>query len=426
MMTASSNLFPKGFKIKNEPLNILFVADVSIRHVPGGAERVLREQAVRLARMGHAVHVLTRRLASHTSDYEIIDGVREWRYAVDPANSAAILLSSVVNCRKLFAKMVHEVSFGLINFHQPFSAFAVNLSRESEKIPKVYTCHSFSFEEYQTREVQKKRGLRAPVTRLNSRLRKWIEKYSLDKSGKVIVLSRFTFDKLVDTHHIPARKIVIIPGAADVQKFCPAADRAEIHRQLNIPADAFLLFTARNLVARMGLDNLLRAMVLVRPTIKNCYLVISGSGELKEQLRSLIQDLHLTDCVRLTGFLPDEDVLKYYQSADFFVLPTVSLEGFGLVTIEAMACGTPALGTPIGGTKEILDRFDPSFLFKDTSPEAIAELIIEKYNYYQPRPDEYRQLREKCRTFVVDHFSWDINLKTIEREFRQCAASAEN
>jgi glycosyltransferase involved in cell wall biosynthesis len=150
------------------------------------------------------------------------------------------------------------------------------------------------------------------------------------------------------------------------------------------------------------------------------------SNELKEQLRSLIQDLHLTDCVRLTGFLPDEDVLKYYQSADFFVLPTVSLEGFGLVTIEAMACGTPALGTPIGGTKEILDRFDPSFLFKDTSPEAIAELIIEKYNYYQPRPDEYRPLREKCRRFVVDHFSWEINLEVIEREFRQCAASAEN
>lgn len=407
-------------------MNILFVADVSICHVLGGAERVLKEQAIRLAQMGHEVHVLTRRLTSHTSDYEVMGGVREWRYAINPSNSLTLLFSSTVNCQKLFKKIVKDISFDLINFHQPFSAFAVNLSKEAKKIPKVYTCHSFSFEEYQTREIQKKRGPRAPVTWFNSRLRKFIERFSLNKSARIIVLSRFTYDKLVKTHRIPGRKIIIIPGAADIQKFQPAGDRGEIRKQCNIPPNAFLLFTVRNLVARMGLENLLRAMVLIQPKIKNCYLVIGGSGELKEKLLSLIQELHLTDSLRLTGFLPDEDALKYYQTADFFVLPTIALEGFGLVTVEAMACGTPALGTPVGGTKEILDNFDPSFLFKDTSPQAMAELIVEKYDYYHQKPEEYRQLRDKCRRFAAENFSWEINLKTIEREFRQCAASAEN
>jgi len=62
--------------------------------------------------------------------------------------------------------------------------------------------------------------------------------------------------------------------------------------------------------------------------------------------------------------------------ADLFVLPTLELEGFGLVTIEALASGVPVLGTPVGGTVEILEKLNPNLLFKDTSSESIARLIV--------------------------------------------------
>ncbi len=84
-----------------------------------------------------------------------------------------------------------------------------------------------------------------------------------------------------------------------------------------------------------------------------------------------------------------------------------------------MACSAPVLGTPVGGTKEILGKFNSTFLFKDTSPESIAGLILDKYNYYKNKPDEYKQLSQECRSFVEKNYSWERNISEIETLFAQ-------
>jgi glycosyltransferase involved in cell wall biosynthesis len=129
--------------------------------------------------------------------------------------------------------------------------------------------------------------------------------------------------------------------------------------------------------------------------------------------------LNLKDFVKLQGFIPSDELPHYNQAADFFILPTRYLEGFGLVTLEAMACGTPVLGTPVGGTKEILDKFNPAFLFKDTSPESISGLILEKYNYYKKEPEEYKEISRQCRVFAEKNYSWERNISEIEALFAQ-------
>ncbi|MDF1593531.1 MAG: hypothetical protein P1P89_18645 [Desulfobacterales bacterium] len=83
-------------------MNILFVADVSIANVIGGAERVLYEQSVRLIHRGYGVHVMTRRLPSHADSEAFAEGVREWRYEVNPANPFSFLISTWQNSKKLF------------------------------------------------------------------------------------------------------------------------------------------------------------------------------------------------------------------------------------------------------------------------------------------------------------------------------------
>ncbi len=399
-------------------MNILFAADVSIKKVIGGAERVLYEQTSRLSKKGHEIHIITRRLPIHASPYENIKNVHEWRYDINERNSLTFIVSTVLNCQKLYRRISQQTSFDLINLHQPFSAFAINLLRNAKKIEKVYTCLSFAFEEYRIRSP--KRGLlNSPIFYFNIFFRRITEKFSLSKCKKVIVLSKFTQDKLINKHSIPKEKICIIPGGVDLDHFRPSLNKINMRKKLHIPADKFVLLTIRNLVSRMGLENLVKTMALLKNRINNIYLIIGGEGILKKKLQELIKEFNLESSVNLCGFVPEDHLPLYYQMADFFILPTVALEGFGLITVEAMACSAPVLGTPVGGTKEILGKFNSTFLFKDTSPESIAGLILDKYNYYKNKPDEYKQLSQKCREFVEKNYSWERNISEIEALFAQ-------
>jgi len=120
-------------------------------------------------------------------------------------------------------------------------------------------------------------------------------------------------------------------------------------------------------VPRMGLDNLILAIEQVIKTAPDIYLVVGGEGPLKDDLISMVKKLGVEKHIEFKGFISEDNLPEYYQMTDLFVLPTRELEGFGLVTLEALACGVPVLGTPVGGTKEIIGRFDPDFLFKDTA-----------------------------------------------------------
>ena len=127
----------------------------------------------------------------------------------------------------------------------------------------------------------------------------------------------------------------------------------------------------------------------------------------------MVKALDLNQVVSLTGFIPSDSLASYYAAADFFILPTRYLEGFGLVTPESMACGTPVLGTPVGGTKEILSGFNSEFLFEDTSPEAIADGMQHAVTEYYDDKNKYELLRQRCREYVEERYSWDRHVEQL-------------
>ena len=148
-------------------------------------------------------------------------------------------------------------------------------------------------------------------------------------------------------------------------------------------------------------------------------LCIGGAGPLEPQLGALVEQLSLQRHVRLLGFIPPERLADWYRAADFFVLPSEFLEGFGLATIEAMACGTPALGTPVGGTAEILAGLDSGLLFEGTAPEHIADGIIE---HLSERRDS---LRDDVARYVREKYSWEIVSRRIEAVLLEALATRE-
>ena len=357
-------------------MNILFVSDVSIAEVIGGAERVLFEQSTRLQKRGHDVHILTRNLPEHESDHQVIQDVNEWRYDVDQSNGFSYIKSTLLNCKKLFNILQNQHPFDCINFHQPFSALGVIQSPFSKNARKFYTCHSLSFEEFQSRNPQPRSLIGRISYLLNIEARKFIERRALNRSDRIVVLSRFTEEKLRRIYGIPDEKIRIIPGGVDLERFYPTVDRTKVRQLLNVSQEKMILFTVRNLVSRMGLENLIYAVKDVVKTVPDVYLVLGGDGPLKNDLISLTQKLEIENHVKFAGFIPEAELPDYYRMTDIFILPTLELEGFGLITLEALASGVPVLGTPVGGTVEILNRLDSQYLFSDTSSEAMAELII--------------------------------------------------
>ena len=150
-------------------------------------------------------------------------------------------------------------------------------------------------------------------------------------------------------------------------------------------------------------------------------LLIGGAGSLRGALEAQSQALGLGDHVRFLGFVPDADLPRYYQAADLFVLPTRELEGFGLVTVEALACGTPVLGTPVGATPEILRTLCPSLVFRGTTPEVMAEDLERFLEDQQRDPDAYARLRAACREHVERHYAWERATDELDGTLRHLA-----
>lgn len=398
-------------------MNLLFVADVSINKVIGGAERVLYEQTTGLARHGHNVFVMTRKLPYHEKDNEFIDGVNEWRYSFSKKNPIRFFCSTWINSKRLFETLQKKIHFDCINLHQPFSALGVLYSNLSSRIPKIYTCHSLSFEEFLSRNGNSNSFSIRVTNIIQSCGHRKVEKSILKKSNEIVVLSKFTKDKVIDIHQIPEEKIRIIPGGVNLNKFSTVVDKSEIRKRLNIPSNKIILFTVRNLVQRMGLENLIVAFNDLIQQNAEVHLVIGGEGKLKAGLIALARSFGIEAHIDFTGFIPEEQLTSYYQMADLFVLPTKELEGFGLVTLEALASGLPVLGTPVGGTKEILGGLGDDFIFENTDPQSMSKKILEKYRIMKENAKMWQEIRKRCRKFVEHKYSWEKNIDALESLF---------
>lgn len=238
----------------------------------------------------------------------------------------------------------------------------------------------------------------------------WVEQQVYNRCDRFIVLSKAFGNILHQEYQVPWSKIHIIPGGVDLSRFQPNLSRQEARTQLNWPQDRPILFTPRRLVHRVGLDKLLTAIAIIKPKIPDVWLAIAGKGPLKASLEQQKTELGLDDCVQFLGFLPDEQLPIAYQAADLSIMPSQSLEGFGLALLESLACGTPAVCTPVGGMPEILANFSPDLITASPEAQDIAAQLEKLLMEQVPIPS-----RTACREYVSTNFDW----KNIAQEVRQ-------
>jgi hypothetical protein len=111
--------------------------------------------------------------------------------------------------------------FDCINFHQPFAAGGVLTSRRARPIAKIYTCHSLSGEEFESRNQRPAVVFPALIHQLNRRIRMGLDGWALKSSDSIVVLSRYAAEKLRRVHGLAGRRALIIPGGVDGEQFHP-------------------------------------------------------------------------------------------------------------------------------------------------------------------------------------------------------------
>src|SRR5437879_7948452 len=403
-------------------MNVLFLSEVTAANARNGAERTLREQVLGLNQRGQRVSRVTRAMAEDPRLTASVDVATEYRYPFSQRNEVAFVLSSVARSLRTLDGAAARHYFDAALSHQSFAGLGPIIFKRARARRWIYMCLSRAHEEYLSRNTQGKTPGERMQRLLNAYGRRWVERAVMRRCSRVIVMSDFMRKRVLAAHRIPEGKLYLLPGAVDHRKFHPATDLASIRRQLGLPTDRMVLCTVRNLGPRMGLENLLHALNEQGEELRDVLVLIGGEGPLRPMLEGLIRSLDLTGRVRLLGFIPEEYLPRYYQAADLMLLPTAELEGFGLVTVEALACGTPVLGTPVGATPEILVPLAPFLVFRDLAPETMAEDLRRFLEAERRDPEAHARLREACRRHVEAHYTWDRTIDALEDELTRLAA----
>jgi len=251
--------------------------------------------------------------------------------------------------------------------------------------------------------------------RTQAALARAMERRVYRRADRFITLSHSFAAIAAERYAVPTERIRVVPGGVDLGAYVriPLDAKREARRRLGWPEDRPIVLSVRRLARRMGLERLVDAASLLTPDFPRLLVLIAGKGPLEAELRSRIAARGVDNNVRLLGFVPDDDLPLAYAAADLTVVPSVALEGFGLVSVESMAAGTPVIGTPIGGTTEVLSGVSTALLTESAEAEAIAAKLREALSGRLALPSP-----AVCRRYAL-RFDWEAVWPCIERVWEE-------
>ena len=236
---------------------------------------------------------------------------------------------------------------------------------------------------------------------VNVRLKRHVERAVYSTGDRFITLSQAFADVLSQRYHVDPERVRVIPGGVDVDHFETGLTRQDARRKLGWDLDRPTVLCVRRLVHRMGLEQLIEALVEVRRRHADVKLMIAGKGPLAPMLAETAKQRGLTDAVQLLGFVPDEDLPTAYSAADFSIVPSQSLEGFGLIIPESLAAGTPAIVTPIGGMPEIVRDLDRDLILSGPTVVELQDGLLRALNGLERLPTAH-----DCQAYARQRFGW--------------------
>jgi glycosyltransferase involved in cell wall biosynthesis len=317
----------------------------------GGAEIALREVMTRL-KGKYEFQVVTARMKMQPST-EIMDGILVHRIGFGIKWLDKLFFLPCAILYGLFHRA--DIVFGLLENQAALAARVVAKIQGAECIINL---QSGDTEEWMKQKL-------GPFYFLY----KWV----YGKRPQYVVLSTYLKERAI-AHGVPEEHITIIPNGVDTHIFTRKGVNVKKVRQEWNADKRKVIITASRLTLKNAVDDIIRAFALMRKEVPSI-LVICGTGEDEERLKTLARELGVSDDVIFMGLVPYKDLPRYVSAADVFVRPSLS-EGFGNSFVEALACGVPIIGTPVGGIPDFLVDKKTGLFCKVRNPEDLADKII--------------------------------------------------
>ncbi len=373
-------------------------------HVVGGLGRHVGALARALAADGHEVHVVTRDLPDAPEVRDAVeDGVHVVRVPEAPPVIGFDQLVSWVlafnnRIQAVAGRLLRERPFDVVHAHDWLVGYAAAGLKETWDVPVVATIHATEYGRHQG-------WLPGQMSKLIHQVEWWLTY----EARRVIVCSRYMRDELERIFALPADKLDVVPNGVDVRDFAVDADEAlAMRRELTGPRTRMILYAGR-LEYEKGVQTLLEALQEVRSRVGPTRLFVAGVGTYSEELRREVRRRKLQRHVRFTGFLADRELRLHFGAADVAVAPSI-YEPFGLVAVEAMACGTPVVVGDTGGLREIVaDGSGLAFTPQDAGElaEALTRVLTD--------PDLAAELVRRGTARARDRYDWSaVARRTVE------------
>ena len=404
-------------------MRLLLAGDGVFADRTGGGRRYLWDLATLLVAAGHRVDVVGPRLSLELPSRETRNGVRIIRHAAPSGTAPWKVLARIDAARRSVQALLGRHSYDVVNVHFAQTGFGGLLAGAGRSVPLLYhfqgpwageiwTERRATWEGHKGPGTASRRGLALTVCTVMHRL----ERRGVRAARRVAVLSRFSRSVLERAHGVPWEQVLVVPGGFDPSRFPQPASRQDARTALGLTPGPPVIFTARRLVRRMGLELLLKAAAQLHERGVIARWFIAGAGPLEATLRQRIAALGLSEQVRILGRVPDADLPTWYGAADLCVVPSIAFEGFGLVSVEALACGTPVVVTPAGANPEVVRPLSPALVAGAVTVKALSATIARALAGPLPSPQD-------CRDYAVGRFGWDAVYPLNEAALRWVAES---
>ncbi len=369
-------------------MNILAFS-VSFPPVIGGIETFIYNICRQLAARGHRVRVLTETAEGHKS-FDSNQEFQTRRFKRLPFLSSVLAIYHVVS-----SSFKERPDLLLLGHFGSTHLLGALLVKKVLRIPYVIMAHGTDISAYLDGFT-------------------WIDRFFSKlvlRHSDIIIANSSATKKTIERYGYPPDKIYIVNPGVDSKKFIPLEDENIIKQKLGM-IDRKVLLSVGRLVKRKGHENVIKALPEIIETVPSVLFVLIGNGPEDMRLKKLTSEMKLDESIRFVGEIEEDEKILYYQSCDLFIMPTFEIkdramndyEGFGIVYLEAGACGKPVVGGRSGGTSDAVVDGHTGVLVDPYDIHEIAGVAIRLLT-----DEAYAQkLGQNGRKRVKEEMNWNV------------------